>query len=248
MRSFFKLIGNEEDYVDVYLYNESKSELEARRNELEMQLKAYKKAYRECIEKVPNANFCNKMINVTEKMNFLCESCYFVNKNNGLSLEFNYLGEYQTKIELSETNNLLHAPSSSYGKYQALIETLYFIPKFYLIGKNEKIELKPVMAKNQVDERVKLFKVETFLSLCKEANFIDRRHEWITKEQKDLGKEMRMQINDWLVDIFERDQNSRKKKVRSVEYLNDQFKKFDIPLEFKGIDGKRVVDFISKEV
>ena len=95
------------------------------------------------------------------------------------------------------------------------------------------------MDENQIEEEVRWFNIETFLEMTSE--YVDEVFTNNSEDAKKRSLDVRIILNDLLLDLFPRDENSRKKKERSYKFLNLQFELFQIPLRFIELEGKKVV-------
>ena len=225
--------------MDIYFYNESKSELDSACSALGFQIGVYKNAYKEVQKEIPDAKFCNLISDPSLVFNPNCETVYFENNFNGIELRFNYLGQYQTRNELKQSTILLNSACPAFEKYRNFIGQLETIPPFYLVNKFSKKELKLSMDENQIEEEVRWFNIETFLEMTSE--YVDEVFTNNSEDAKKRSLDVRIILNDLLLDLFPRDENSRKKKKRSYKFLNLQFELFQIPLRFIELEGKKVV-------
>lgn len=225
--------------MDIYFYNEPKSELDSACSALGFQIGLYKNAYKEVQKEIPDAKFCNMLSDPSAIFNPYCETVYFENVCDGVRLRFNYLGQYQTGNEKNQSVQLLESACPAFEKYRNFIGQLETIPPFYLVNKFSKKELKLSMDENQIEEEVRWFNIETFLEMTSE--YVDEVFTNSSEEAKKRSLEVRIFLNDLLLDLFPRDENSRKKKERSFKFLNLQFELFQIPLRFIELEGKKVV-------
>lgn len=225
--------------MDIYFYNESKSELDSACSALGFQIGLYKNAYEEVQKEIPDAKFCNLISDPSLAFNPNCETVYFENDYNGIELRFNYLGQYQTCNELKQSTELLNSACPAFEKYKNIIDQLEKNPRFFLINKYGAKELNLNMDDSQIEDAVRMFNVETFLEMV--APFVNEVFKNNSEDAKKRSKEVRIILNDLLMDLFPRDENSRKKKERSFEFLNQHFELFQIPLRFIELEGKKVV-------
>lgn len=229
--------------IDVLLYDDDKDKLQNMLSSLFMQLRYYREALKEVISKRVDADFINLLKDPANEHNNWQETVYYINKINGIGLEFNWLGYVQLQNQIRNIRELLESPCPAFHKFKWLLPSLRQPPRFIYLNGSCKTEISIEEKEEDIEDIIKKSTVARFLEVVKP---------WIgivftddSDEEREKRDAIRVMVNDLLIDFFPRRLNMRKKKLRSFQSLNQDFQQYQIPLFFQHLDGKKKVQLIT---